>query len=942
MNLYKSKISELVKGFFVCLLGLLLCYPSATFAQISEGGIPPSFQYPQTRSAIQETTVPVDFYIEDLRETDNWQARTGVPMPVSTLISVDYTMDNSGYYTTLPGGENIWQLQLKAKDAVAIMLYYKDFYIPEGGKLFIYSTDKSQLLGAYTHRTHPSGGLFATEFVGGDELILEYVTSDISEEAPRIHISEIGYGYNTAALREFCGITTRATSGSCMVNINCEEGDAWQNEKKSVCYTIQRIGSKNYICTASLMNNTAEDFKPLVLTARHCAYDGSHAASSSDMEQWQFYFHREREGCSNSSLPVVSQTMTGCKLLVNTGMSGGSDGMLLLLNKMVPENYDVFYNGWDRRGIAASSGVCIHHPSGDYKKISTYDEAIQNYTFEASEFVGDKNAHWNVFFAETANGHGITEDGSSGSPLYNENKLVIGTLTGGSSSCAYRRGLNIYGKMNYHWNKYKTDSSTRMDVWLDPLNKGVETFAGRSHKIWKPSPTDLKVVNQGQTVSLTWKAPKDSETPEHYNIYRNNTKIGEAVSLSFIDYKPLNGSIVYAVSAVYADEEESTFAIATMMSYVQYKAPSNLEAKRLSSRDNQVLLTWNAPVYEQSIFWGTMDATYMVGLENKTPFYYGQKWSSEEISPLNEKKIKAVQFIPIEGNDYEIYISQGGRSYTQKINSSSLVYQNFNTVELETPFIIDGSNSLIVSIHTLTVVTEYPAVCDDGPAVNNKGNIYSVNGNEWMTFYDEENPDDYNYNFIVIAIVSSESGTIPAEEKGLFVHHLKTTGYADIVPRVKAIAVDEQAPSLRSSQPVAFPEVTKYKIYRGGSIYKSVDAPKTTYTDNYLSNYYYEVSAIYDDIESERSNQAKITIVDTEQIDAGINIFPTHFSNYVVLKGYESVVRIDVISVSGKVCLVVNNPDEQINTSSLSPGLYFFRILDSKNQQKVVRAIKAK
>ena len=937
MNSYKARILAFMKWLFICLSGLFF-YPLSVSAQISEGGIPPSFQYPQTRSTTQETTVPVDFYIEDLLETDNWQARTGIPMPVSTLISVDYTMDNSGYYMTLPGGENIWRLHLKAKDAVAIMLYYKDFYIPEGGKLFIYSADKSQLLGAYTHRTHPSGGLFASEFIGGEELILEYVVSEMTEEAPRIHISEVGYGYNTSALREFCGITTRASSGSCMVNVNCEEGDAWQNEKKSVCYTIQKIGSKNYICSASLMNNTAEDFKPLILTARHCAYDGSSVATSSDMEQWLFYFHKEREECNNSSLPAVSKTMTGCQLLVNTGMGGGSDGMLLLLSKMIPEDYDVFYNGWDHRGAVASSGVCIHHPSGDYKKISTYDEPTKEYTFESSEFTGDKYAHWNVTFKETINGHGVTEEGSSGSPLYNENKLVIGTLTGGNSTCVYRKGLNIYGKMSYHWDKYKTDSSTRMDVWLDPLNLGVETLAGRSHKTFKPSPTNLKAVNLGQSVSLTWSAPLSEETPVQYNIYRNNTKIGETTSLSFVDYDLIVGSLVYSVSATYADEEESPFVSATL-SYVQYKAPSDLEAKRFAS-NGDVELTWSSPLYEQTIYWGSMEATYMLGFgDEKTPFYYGQRWVEDDISPLHAKTIKAVQFIPIQGNSYEIFISQGERSYSQKISSFSIVYQDINTIPLEIPFVIDGSKSLIVSIYISSVKTDYPAVSDDGPAVSNKGNIYSVNGRDWEAFYNEEK--DINYNFIIAAVVSSESGTLPADSRSISISDLVVTANSNLQPRVAAVPIVNKTVSVHSSQPAAFPEVTKFRIYRSGSVYKEVNASTTTYTDNTTSNfYYYEVSAFYDGLESDRSNRADILIVDSEHIDASMDISPTRFSGYVNLKGYESVRRVDVISVSGQTCMVVDNPGETINTSSLSPGLYIFRIYGDNNQRKTVRAIK--
>jgi hypothetical protein len=37
------------------------------------------------------------------------------------------------------------------------------FYIPKGGKLYIYNEYRTQVLGAYDETTNPSGGLFSTE-----------------------------------------------------------------------------------------------------------------------------------------------------------------------------------------------------------------------------------------------------------------------------------------------------------------------------------------------------------------------------------------------------------------------------------------------------------------------------------------------------------------------------------------------------------------------------------------------------------------------------------------------------------------------------------------------------------------------------------------------------------------------------------------------------------
>ena len=932
------------KLLIICFMCMLFACPSVGFSQIGEGGIPPGFNYQLSlRSGMAITKVPVDFNAEDLRETDNRKAREGVPLPVAKLVPVDYTMDNSGYRTILPGGESIWHLHLMAEDAVAIMLYYSDFYIPEGGKLFIYSTDKSQVLGAYTHRTHPSGGLFATEFVGGDELILEYVASTTSEDKPRICISEIGYGYNTSALREYCGIATYAAPGDCNVNINCEEGDAWQNEKKSVCYTIQKIGNTNYICTASLMNNTAEDFTPLILTACHCAYNGSWFASESDMMQWLFYFHREREDCSSSSLTLLSKTMIGCKLMAATGMGGGSDGLLVQLNDTIPEDYDVFYNGWDRSGEPALSGVCIHHPQGDYKKISTFSDPSASYTFSSDEFTGDTYAHWNINFKATVNGHGITESGSSGSPLYNENKLVIVTLTGGNSSCILPRGVNLYGKLNYHWDRYKTDS-TRMDMWLDPLNTGVKSLSGRFRKVIMPSPQNLRAVNLGYGISLAWNKPADSNTPKRYNIYRNNTKLGETSALSHTDTEPPDGSLLYAVSAVYDSNEESGFATATL-SFVNYKAPSGLKAERTGDESNQVLLNWNAPLYEQKVYWGTLDPYWMVGFDIRDPFYYAQRWSMDEIAPLHNKTIRAIQFYPIANNTYEILILQGEKTYRQPLANSSLRFRSFNTVQLNMPFVIDSSKSLIVSIYISRVGSDYPAVCDNGPIVASKGNLVSFDGIEWYQYNDFGEPDESSYNFVLSAILSSENDSLSIQTESKAIAKVTAlsamAGNKNALPHKAALPLDEHSVYLRSAIPATFPEIIKYRIYRNGLHYTEITAPKTTYVDTYNDmETFYEVTAIYEQFESEKSERATIVTVGNTSVDASVQIIPTYFTDYITLQGHESVKRFEAISVTGTVCLIIDNPDKLINTSSLTSGLYFLRIYDVNNCQKVFKAIK--
>ena len=920
-------------------MGIIILLYSNISAQISEGGFPPSFYYPETKSGTGTIEkVPVDFYIKDLRETDNWQAREGIPMPVAKLIDVDYSPENSGQWITLPGGEHIWKLELEARNAIAIMLYYNDFYIPEGGKLFIYSKDKSQVLGAYTRDTHSGGGLFATEFVRGDDIVLEYVASDQNEDKPRININQIGYGYNESALKTFCAIKTRAKSGACEVNINCEEGEAWQNEKRGVCHTVQKIGNTAYICSASLVNNTAQDFKPLILTATHCSHDGRRPASANDMLQWQFYFHKELEGCNNSSSEITPKSMTGCTLVASTETDGESDGMLLLLNQMIPESYDVYYNGWDRSSAIPQSGVGIHHPQGDNMKISTYGQPATITTFESSEYKGDKNAHLNVIFMATANGYGVTEDGSSGSPLFNQNKLIVGTLTGGNSSCSYTRGLNLYGRLNYHWDKYNTDSISSMNVWLDPLNSGAQILTGRYRTDLRPAPINLQILNQGQSIYLEWKMPGGAPSVNKYYVYRNNQKIGETTSNYFLDNNPLDGSNTYSVSATYAGDEESQFVTASV-DYVKYLPPLNLTAERIST--SRVRLNWTAPEYEQTIYWGSMDISHGIAFEKGQLFYFGQVWQPDEITLLNRRTIKAIQFVPVRGNTYEIFIKQGDRIYRQAVDPQSMQYEDINTANLITPYVIDASEELFITVYVSSIGSDYPAVCDNGAVADGKGNIYSYDGSTWFKLYKENEPDNFNYNFIVAAVVSSIEGELSVSTN-IGVKSTIILKNSSLNTRSVKIKSGVSAVSLRSSQPQNFLEVTRYKLFRINTPFNSVDASETTYIDVTSSNHYtYQVSAMYGDMESAQSNIANIVMVDIPNVDDSVDIIPSAFSNSTQLKGYEYTTKIDVFSATGAISFSIDNPGQTIDTSALTSGVYFFRIYGDNNKVlKVVKVLK--
>ncbi len=91
-----------------------------------------------------------------------------------------------------------------------------------------------------------------------------------------------------------------------------------------------------------------------------------------------------------------------------------------------------------------------------------------------------------VYWSATANGWGVTEGGSSGSPLFDNNGRIIGSLTGGMAAC--EPGGNgsgtgpdqpdYYGKFAYSWDQNGAESAQQLKYWLDPINSGVTYLGG--------------------------------------------------------------------------------------------------------------------------------------------------------------------------------------------------------------------------------------------------------------------------------------------------------------------------------------------------------------------------------------------------------------------------------------------------------------------------------
>jgi len=354
------------------------------------------------------------------------------------------------------GDTRVWRAQIQAPGALAMSLRFSEFDLPKRARMFIWSADRIEFIGGFDHQNMKSWGGLATGLVAGDAVVVEVHVPAGLQDAVALRIDQVVHAYRDiagkAALEaEVLGEARGpfGNSGDCNINVNCPEGATWQCEKRSVALIVQGGFA---VCTGAMVNNTAQDGTPFFLTANHC--------TGNSVNNWTFYFNHETEGCTGNTGPT-DQTVSGADILVN---SSASDFGLLLLDETPPASYDVFYAGWDGTDAEnVQNATGIHHPSGDLKKICLEEDAPYH----------DNAAGAAVWWIDAWE-DGVTEGGSSGSPLFDQNHRIIGQLYGGAAACSGNQNngqFDYYGRMGVSFDNGIADH-------LDPLGLGLEVLDG--------------------------------------------------------------------------------------------------------------------------------------------------------------------------------------------------------------------------------------------------------------------------------------------------------------------------------------------------------------------------------------------------------------------------------------------------------------------------------
>jgi len=379
---------------------------------------------------------------DEVRERAGLAPRFAIPSAVFITPKTDGKWERVGRDTL------VWRLRVSAPGAKSLNLGFTRYFMPESGRLLLYSPDHAKVVRPFTSQDNAQHGELWTPILLGDELVIEVTVPVHAKDALRLELTSINVGYRGF---EGAGILK---SGVCNIDVVCPEGNDWWDEIPSV--GVISTGGSTF-CTGFMVNNTAQDQTPYFQTAYHCGIRSTNAASL------VVYWNYETSTCGGTPDGSLSDFQTGSYFRAEYSTS---DFTLVEMDEDPDPTWGVTFAGWDRSGADATTAIAIHHPSTDEKRISFEYDSTTITSYLGTSIPGD-GTHVRVIDWDL----GTTEGGSSGSPLFDQNHRVIGQLHGGYAACGNDLS-DWYGRVYVSWTGGGS-SATRLRDWLDPGNTGA-------------------------------------------------------------------------------------------------------------------------------------------------------------------------------------------------------------------------------------------------------------------------------------------------------------------------------------------------------------------------------------------------------------------------------------------------------------------------------------
>ena len=371
-----------------------------------------------------------------------------------------YTPDLFAYHVDIDINMGSEDVVLSFDDATEVMLLIE--YTPEmaGGQIVC----RNSLGKTLWKKTLPEGNDRILLDIPPSESVVGYVNS-LTSEAEAVRITRAYIAPMPEFVQRDLGF---GASNVCHPNAPCPENEPWRDQVRSSVRIRMALEEGLGWCSGTLLNNTALDGKPYILSAEHCL-----ALNTPFWDLWRFDFNYVSPTCENPPDEPVSNSLSGCSL---KSKHRDTDFLLLEINQEVPVSYQPYFSGWNRTpDFTAPKAALIHHPSADITKVSRERNPTSvygNILNWAEGYTTPANSHYRTKLDD-----GAFQPGSSGGALYDLDGYVIGQLHGGNGDCTINTIFS--GVFAESWDY--GDSTESLRDYLDPIGDTSLTLEGMEH-----------------------------------------------------------------------------------------------------------------------------------------------------------------------------------------------------------------------------------------------------------------------------------------------------------------------------------------------------------------------------------------------------------------------------------------------------------------------------
>ena len=421
--------------------------------------------------------------------------------------------------------------------------------------------------------------------------------------------------------------------------------------------------------------------------------------------------------------------------------------------------------------------------------------------------------------------------------------------------------------------------------------------------------------------------------------------------------------------------------------------PTNLIA---TVTDCIIELSWDPPGGGTSewIQWDAgINTGNGIGLAGNPAFYTASRWTPEELGPYDGQTITKISFFPKEADELEfelmVWTGEDAANLVLSQDVTNFTIDEFNIIELDSPITVDASQELWFGYKVTSDFSGFPAGCDDGPAVQEYGDLISLDGENWVSM-----SADYglHYNWNLAAYVENDSESVlmqpKKDSKKSGIEDSKTLYGYNIYQKINngayylldfissnnfminaspcndyyfiVTAVYDEGESDPSNEAVAeipcyppqnliatiFENVnvhlvcdppvcgtpSTYNFYHDGILIGENEIPEFDHINLDPGTYEYYATVSWGDEESEPSNVETVVIepVLIESINSTkqIEIFPNPAKDFIHIKSQSYLNFFSIYSLTGNLIVSekINKTDFTINTSDFEPGIYFIQI----------------